>query len=105
MSSGSGGCRIERTFEGQEARILRARGDRTFRRISAVAKVRVSPHALRHSFAQLVLNAGTPLPEVSALLHHSNIATTNVYVRRLVKPSTTYWRAIEAVINPRKRAS
>jgi integrase len=38
-------------------------------------------HSLRHGFATRCIEGGVPLNQVQVLLGHSNIATTNVYVR------------------------
>jgi integrase/recombinase XerD len=37
---------------------------------------------LRHRFATECLRAGTPLGDVSLLMGHSNIATTQIYLHR-----------------------
>ena len=39
----------------------------------------ITPHALRHSFATMMLEGGATLEEVSKLLRHSNITTTHSF--------------------------
>jgi len=39
-----------------------------------------TPHKMRHYFATKLLESGTPIHEVSELLGHANIATTQVYL-------------------------
>lgn len=39
-----------------------------------------TPHKMRHYFATKLVEAGVPIHEVSELLGHSNIATTQVYL-------------------------
>lgn len=39
----------------------------------------VTPHALRHSFAKALIDAGVSLEKVSTLLGHSNLNTTRIY--------------------------
>jgi integrase/recombinase XerD len=47
----------------------------------AEIKTVVTPHTLRHSFAMHLLNRGENVTQVQRLLGHSNVATTQAYVR------------------------
>ena len=52
-----------------------------------------TPHALRHSFATHLLDAGTELIVIQALMGHSNMKTTALYARVTI-------RNIQKVISP-----
>jgi site-specific recombinase XerD len=41
----------------------------------------ITPHTLRHTFARVLLMAGTQLTDVADLLGHSSLDTTRIYTR------------------------
>ncbi len=43
--------------------------------------LKVTPHQLRHSYATNMLNNGAPIADVSELLGHSSMATTQIYTK------------------------
>ena len=50
---------------------------KVFKRIG----MKVSPHQLRHSYATSLLNEGAPIVDVSELLGHSSMVTTQIYTK------------------------
>lgn len=43
--------------------------------------MKVTPHQLRHSYATSLLNGGAPIADVSELLGHASMATTQIYTK------------------------
>ena len=43
--------------------------------------LKVTPHQLRHSYASSLLNGGAGIVDVSELLGHSSMATTQIYTK------------------------
>jgi len=66
----------------------------------SLATKQLSPHVLRHTCAMIVLQATQDIRKVSLWLGHSNLATTEVYVR--ADPSEKL-EAIESVVPPHLR--
>lgn len=59
---------------------------RAFHKAIAAAGIekKVTPHALRHSFATHLIDTGTDVTTVQALLGHKNLRTTSIYTHATV---------------------
>jgi site-specific recombinase XerD len=82
------------------AYVLRRHTKTAARKCSTLNGKQVSPHVLRHTCAMVVLQATQDIRKVSLWLGHSNLTTTEVYVRA---DPTEKLEAIEAVVPPRLR--
>jgi site-specific recombinase XerD len=82
------------------AYVLRRHTETADQKCSTLHGKQVSPHVLRHTCAMVVLQATKEIRKVSLWLGHSNLTTTEVYVRA---DPTEKLEAIEAVIPPRLR--
>ena len=68
---------FEKNGEKLSENSLRYMVNKVFRDVS----LKVTPHQLRHSYATALLNAGAPIVDVSELLGHSSMATTQIYTK------------------------
>ncbi|MBA1437908.1 MAG: tyrosine-type recombinase/integrase [Epsilonproteobacteria bacterium] len=68
---------FEKNSEKLSENSLRYIINKVFARIS----LKVTPHQLRHSYATALLNSGAPIVDVSELLGHSSMATTQIYTK------------------------
>ncbi|MEA1956341.1 MAG: tyrosine-type recombinase/integrase [Campylobacterota bacterium] len=68
---------FEKNDERLSENILRYTVNKVFKRVS----LKVTPHQLRHSYATSLLNGAAPIADVSELLGHSSMATTQIYTK------------------------
>jgi site-specific recombinase XerD len=82
------------------AHVLRCHGRTARHACASLADKRLSPHVLRHTCAMMVLQATHDIRKVSLWLGHSQLTTTEIYVR--ADPSEKL-EAIEAIVPPHLR--
>jgi site-specific recombinase XerD len=82
------------------AHLLRGHGRTARRTCASLARKRLSPHVLRHTCAMIVLQATHDIRKVSLWLGHSQLTTTEIYVRA---DPTEKLEAIEAIVPPHLR--
>jgi len=68
---------FEKNGEKLSENSLRYTVNKVFKDVS----LKVTPHQLRHSYATALLNSGAPIVDVSELLGHSSMATTQIYTK------------------------
>ena len=68
---------FEKNGEKLSENSLRYIVNKVFRKVG----IKVTPHQLRHSYATSLLNSGAPIVDVSELLGHSSMATTQIYTK------------------------
>jgi len=68
---------FEKNGEKLSENSLRYMVNKVFKNVS----LKVTPHQLRHSYATSLLNSGAPIVDVSELLGHSSMATTQIYTK------------------------
>ena len=68
---------FEKNGERLSENSLRYMITKVFKRVG----MKVTPHQLRHSYATSLLNAGAPIADVSELLGHASMSTTQIYTK------------------------
>lgn len=54
----------------------------------------ITTHSLRHTYAFWLAKDGTPVPAISKLLRHSNLAITTVYIDHLTREDTAQYAPV-----------
>ena len=82
------------------AHVLRCHGTTAGTTCASLARKRLSPHVLRHTCAMIVLQATHDIRKVALWLGHSQLTTTEMYVRA---DPTEKLEAIETIVPPHLR--
>jgi integron integrase len=88
----SGLTRRHHVLEGAFQEQIRKAADR------AGFTMRVTPHALRHSFATHLLESGSDIRTVQELLGHADVATTMIYTHVMNKPGVSVKSPLDTIL-------